>query len=151
MKRARLTEEQIIGVLKEHEAGAKTADLARKHGVSEAAAATCPANATTYEIFATTSFMHPPHLVVDHIALYLSPRGRNGLARTFPFCLEQAKGSQPPSRPANPCFSKFTADYGGNPRYRPCVRPRGALTDGTPCPYLHAGDDTRRNRWRVCT
>jgi putative transposase len=37
MKRARFTEEQIIGMLKEHEAGAKTADLARKHGVSEAA------------------------------------------------------------------------------------------------------------------
>jgi putative transposase len=36
MKRARFTEEQIIGVLKEHEAGAKTAHLARKHGVSEA-------------------------------------------------------------------------------------------------------------------
>src|ERR1700751_4700773 len=36
MKRARFTEEQIIGGLKEHEAGAKTADLARKHGVSEA-------------------------------------------------------------------------------------------------------------------
>jgi putative transposase len=36
MKRARFTEERIIGVLKEHEAGAKTADLARKHGVSEA-------------------------------------------------------------------------------------------------------------------
>ena len=36
MKRGRFTEEQIIGVLKEHEAGAKTADLARKHGVSEA-------------------------------------------------------------------------------------------------------------------
>src|ERR1700751_2299931 len=36
MKRARLTEEQIIGVLREHEAGAKTADLARKHGISEA-------------------------------------------------------------------------------------------------------------------
>ena len=36
MKRARFTEEQIIGVLKEHEAGAKTADLARKNGVSEA-------------------------------------------------------------------------------------------------------------------
>ena len=29
-------EEQIISVLREHEAGAKTADLARKHGVSEA-------------------------------------------------------------------------------------------------------------------
>jgi putative transposase len=36
MKRARFTEEQIIGVLREHKAGAKTADLARKHGVSEA-------------------------------------------------------------------------------------------------------------------
>ena len=32
----RFTEEQIIGVLKEAEAGAKTADLARRHGVSEA-------------------------------------------------------------------------------------------------------------------
>ncbi len=36
MKRNRFTEEQIISVLSEHEAGAKTADLARKHGISEA-------------------------------------------------------------------------------------------------------------------
>jgi len=36
MKRARFTGEQIIAVSKEHEAGAKTADLARKHGISEA-------------------------------------------------------------------------------------------------------------------
>ncbi len=36
MKRTRFSEEQIISVLKEAEAGAKTADLARRHGVSEA-------------------------------------------------------------------------------------------------------------------
>jgi putative transposase len=36
MKRKRFTEEQIIGVLREHEVGAKTADLCRKHGISEA-------------------------------------------------------------------------------------------------------------------
>ena len=36
MKRKRHTEEQIIGILKEHEAGVKTADLCRKHGISEA-------------------------------------------------------------------------------------------------------------------
>lgn len=36
MKRQRFTEEQIIAVLREHEAGAKAADLARKHGISEA-------------------------------------------------------------------------------------------------------------------
>ena len=36
MKRKRFTTEQIIGVLKEAEAGAKTADLARRLGVSEA-------------------------------------------------------------------------------------------------------------------
>jgi putative transposase len=35
MKR-RFTEEQIIAVLREGEAGARTADLARKYGVSEA-------------------------------------------------------------------------------------------------------------------
>jgi transposase-like protein len=36
MKRKGFTEEQIIAVLREHDAGAKAADLARKHGISEA-------------------------------------------------------------------------------------------------------------------
>ena len=35
MKRSRFTEEQIVGVLKEQEAGQKTADVCRKHGISE--------------------------------------------------------------------------------------------------------------------
>ena len=35
MVRKRYTEEQIIGVLKEGEAGAKTADLCRKYGMSD--------------------------------------------------------------------------------------------------------------------
>ena len=36
MKRNRFTEEQIIGILKEQEAGVPVADLCRKHGVSNA-------------------------------------------------------------------------------------------------------------------
>src|SRR4051812_8055318 len=36
MKRSRFSEEQIIGILKEHEAGVAVADLCRKHGVSDA-------------------------------------------------------------------------------------------------------------------
>ena len=36
MKAKRFTEEQIISVLKEAEAGAKTKDLCRKHGISDA-------------------------------------------------------------------------------------------------------------------
>ena len=36
MKKSRYTEEQIIGMLKQHEAGVKTADLRREHGISAA-------------------------------------------------------------------------------------------------------------------
>jgi putative transposase len=36
MKRSRFSEEQIIGILREHEAGVKTAELCRKHGISQA-------------------------------------------------------------------------------------------------------------------
>jgi putative transposase len=36
MKRSRFTEEQIIGILKEQEAGATTAEVCRRHGISGA-------------------------------------------------------------------------------------------------------------------
>jgi putative transposase len=36
MKRSRFTEKQIIGVLKEHQAGLSAAELCRKHGISDA-------------------------------------------------------------------------------------------------------------------
>ena len=36
MKRSRFTEDQIIALLREHDSGAKTADLARQHDVLEA-------------------------------------------------------------------------------------------------------------------
>ena len=36
MKRSRFSEEQIIGILKEHQAGLTAVELCRKHGVSDA-------------------------------------------------------------------------------------------------------------------
>jgi putative transposase len=37
MRQSRFNEEQIIAILREHEAGAKTAEVCRRHGISDAA------------------------------------------------------------------------------------------------------------------
>lgn len=36
MRRSRFSEEQIIGILKEHEAGRSASELCRRHGISDA-------------------------------------------------------------------------------------------------------------------
>ena len=36
MRKSRFSDEQIIGMIKEHESGVKTAELCRKYGISEA-------------------------------------------------------------------------------------------------------------------
>jgi putative transposase len=36
MRRSRFSDEQIIGILKEHQAGLSAQDLCRKHGISDA-------------------------------------------------------------------------------------------------------------------
>ncbi len=36
MRKKRFSEEQIIGILKEHQAGLSAAELCRKHGISDA-------------------------------------------------------------------------------------------------------------------
>lgn len=36
MRKSRFTEQQIIGMLKEHESGMSTAEVCRKHGISDA-------------------------------------------------------------------------------------------------------------------
>ena len=43
MRRGRFIEDQIIGVLREHETGVKTAELCRKHGISDATSYSCKA------------------------------------------------------------------------------------------------------------
>jgi hypothetical protein len=57
MKRSQFTEEQIIGILREQEAGMATAEVCRKHGISQptfyAWKSTEPRNTVTMGVTAT--------------------------------------------------------------------------------------------------
>ena len=69
MKRLRFREEQIIGVLREAEGGAKTADLARRHGVSEATLYNWKAKYGGLEVaggYATQPLASPAHVGNNH-------------------------------------------------------------------------------------
>ena len=84
MKRTRFTEEQIIGILKEAEVGAKTAELARRHGVSEATIYNWKAKYGGLEV----SEARRPELLMakrEHVSLdqrlWLIPYGKTGKAR----------------------------------------------------------------------
>ena len=76
MKRKRFTEEQIIGVLKEAEVGAKTADLARRHGVITVALYSIDgldSKAIELEL-RNTHHVHVKHRTVRHLdGLRVSP------------------------------------------------------------------------------
>jgi hypothetical protein len=50
MKRSRFSEEQIIAVLREQEAGAKTVDVCRRHGISTATGASLVRNRELVEV-----------------------------------------------------------------------------------------------------
>jgi putative transposase len=103
MKRIRFTEEQIIAVLREHEAGTKTADLARKHGVSEATLYNWKAKYGGLEVSEAKRLKTLEdenrklkkllaESMLDNAALKESPFQKNGRAR------RQARGCRAPAR-----------------------------------------------------
>ena len=47
MKRSKFSEEQIVAILREQEAGAKTEDVSRRHGISSAPEKSCRSSPPT--------------------------------------------------------------------------------------------------------
>ena len=56
MKRSRFSEEQIIGILKEHQAGLGAKELCRKHGISDA----------TFYIYGRLSLCKRFEAIIEH-------------------------------------------------------------------------------------
>jgi transposase InsO family protein len=77
VKRARFSEEQIIGILRENEAGAKAGELARKHGVSEGTVYAWKATRECLAAIADTSISG--RRVARDLTALIERRGRPGM------------------------------------------------------------------------
>ncbi len=122
MKKSRCTEEQIIGILKQHEAGVKTADLCREHGIS---AATFYGWKSKYggmdvseaqRLKAMEDENRRLKLLVAELSNYPQQPGRRGTRRsTVP---------PPVSLPIRPCAYGWSQRFSGETTFLPAMNRR---------------------------
>lgn len=78
MKRKRYTEEQIISILKEHEAGASVPELSRRHAVAENTIYRWKSKFGGMEVSEAKRLRRPLPLCLDEQSTYTSDTGSSG-------------------------------------------------------------------------